>query len=160
MGAQLIFDQFKKIGLEMHIWRGGKLSKTECVFFPTPRFFKKKHIFPASEKDRMGELIESPKIVCTKEEEKGGQTETVYNRLAETRFIIVSDGFISFCAHFKYLGSWLSFSLRDYYDVSTNGHGQHVDGCPRSFLGRSPGRYVFKIHNIPLDSVQPSILGV
>ena len=65
----------------------------------------------------MGELIESPKIVCTKEEEKGGQTETVYNRLAETRFIIVSDGFISFCAHFKYLGSWLSFLLRDDYDL-------------------------------------------
>ena len=37
--------------------------------------------------------------------------------LAETRLIVVSDGFISFCPHFKYLGSWLSFSLRDDHDI-------------------------------------------
>ena len=30
---------------------------------------------------------------------------------------MVSEGFVTFCVHFKYLGSWLSFSLRDDYDV-------------------------------------------
>ena len=32
LGAQLIFDHFKIFGLEMHIRRGGKSSKTERVF--------------------------------------------------------------------------------------------------------------------------------
>ena len=27
------------------------------------------------------------------------------------------DGNVTFCPHFKYLGSWISFSLRDYHDV-------------------------------------------
>ena len=58
----------------------------------------------------MDELIERPKTVCASEEEKGSWTETEYNRLAETRLIIIADGFISLCDHFKYLGSWLYFS--------------------------------------------------
>ena len=65
----------------------------------------------------MDELIERPKTVHAKEEEKGSRTEIEYNCLDETRLIIVTDSFISFCTHFKYLGSWLSFSLRDDYDV-------------------------------------------
>ena len=44
--VQLIYDQFKKIGLEVHIGRGAKPSKTECVFFPPPGFFKHKQILP------------------------------------------------------------------------------------------------------------------
>ena len=30
---------------------------------------------------------------------------------------MVSEGFVTFCVHFKYLGSWISFSLRDNYGV-------------------------------------------
>ena len=29
-----------------------------------------------------------------------------------------SDGFVTFCGHFKYLGKWVSFSLRDDHDVA------------------------------------------
>ena len=29
----------------------------------------------------------------------------------------MSEGFVTFCVNFKYLGSWLSFSLRDKYDA-------------------------------------------
>ena len=112
LGAQLIFDHFKIFGLEMHIERGGKLSKTECVFFPTLGFFKKKHILPASENGRMDDLIERTKTVHAKEDGKGSLKETEYNRLAETRLIIVANGSISFCAHIKYLASWLSFFNR------------------------------------------------
>ena len=39
-GGELIFSHFTKFGLEMHIGRGGKPSKTECVFFPPPVFFR------------------------------------------------------------------------------------------------------------------------
>ena len=57
LGAQLIFDHFKIFGLEMHIGRGEKASKTECVFFPPPGFFKNKHILPASENGSLDELV-------------------------------------------------------------------------------------------------------
>ena len=32
-GVQLIYEHFKRFGLEMHIGKGAKSSKTECVFF-------------------------------------------------------------------------------------------------------------------------------
>ncbi len=45
------------------------------------------------------------------------QEELIYNTLEETKPITVSDGFVSFCHHFKYLGSFVSFSLCDDYDI-------------------------------------------
>ena len=79
LGAQLIFDHFKRFGMEMNIGRGEKSSKTECVFFPPWGFFKKKHILPASENGMLDESVERPKPVCAKEEEKGGRAETEYD---------------------------------------------------------------------------------
>ena len=67
LGAQLIFDHFKIFGLEMNIGRGEKSSKTECVLFPTPGFFKKKQILPASENGRLDVLVVRPKTVHEKE---------------------------------------------------------------------------------------------
>ena len=43
--------------------------------------------------------------------------ETTYNNLPETRLVIVKDGFVTFCRHFKYLGSWIPFSLREDHDI-------------------------------------------
>jgi hypothetical protein len=37
-GMNLIYHHFARFGLEMHIGRNGKESKTECVFFPPPQF--------------------------------------------------------------------------------------------------------------------------
>ncbi len=45
------------------------------------------------------------------------QEEVIYDTLEETRPITVGDGFVSLCRHFKYLGSFLSFSLCDDYDI-------------------------------------------
>ena len=39
-GITLLSDNFSRFGLEMYIGTGGKSSKTECVFFPPPDFFK------------------------------------------------------------------------------------------------------------------------
>jgi hypothetical protein len=33
-GTKLIMDHFARFGLEMHVGRGDKASKTECVYFP------------------------------------------------------------------------------------------------------------------------------
>ena len=30
----------------------------------------------------------------------------------------MADGYITFCKHFNYLGTWVSYSLRDDYDIS------------------------------------------
>ncbi len=38
-GLALIHKHFAQFGLEMHIGQTGAQSKTECVFFPPPRFF-------------------------------------------------------------------------------------------------------------------------
>ena len=38
-GTPLLLRHFAKFGLEMHIGKENKPSKTECVFFPTPGYF-------------------------------------------------------------------------------------------------------------------------
>ena len=43
--------------------------------------------------------------------------ERTYKNLPETRLIIVKDGLVTFCRDFKYLGSWISFSLREVHDI-------------------------------------------
>ena len=39
-GVNLINSLFKKFGLEMHIGKNNKASKTECIFFPPSRVFQ------------------------------------------------------------------------------------------------------------------------
>ena len=46
-GLYLIYSHFTRFGLEMHVGRGEKLSKTECIFFTPPGFFSRKCIIPA-----------------------------------------------------------------------------------------------------------------
>ena len=41
-GLNLIYQHFARFGLEMHIGKGKKASKTECVFFPQPGFLIRK----------------------------------------------------------------------------------------------------------------------
>ena len=59
-------------------------------------------------------------VINTKQEtyeSRYKREETTYESLPETRLIIVKDGFVTFCRHFKYLGSWISFSLREDHDI-------------------------------------------
>lgn len=42
-GLELVYRHFARFGLEMHIGRDGVDSKTECVFFPAPNFFRDHH---------------------------------------------------------------------------------------------------------------------
>ena len=41
----------------------------------------------------------------------------MYDDLPETQPIQVADGFVTFTKHFKYLGSYISYNLRDDYDI-------------------------------------------
>jgi hypothetical protein len=55
------------------------------------------------------------------EEHDPGQTERehdMYDRLDETKNFSVADGFVSFTRTFKYLGSFISYNLRDDDDIT------------------------------------------
>ena len=51
-------------------------------------------------------------------ESRHKREETTYDNLSETRLIVVKDRFVNFCQHFKYLGSWISFSLQEDHDIT------------------------------------------
>ena len=88
----------------MHIGKVNKASKTECVFFPPPGFLRRK-LNPSTENNKRKRKM---LVMNTKQESRESRykrEETTYNNLPETRLVIVKDGFVTFCRHFKYLGS-------------------------------------------------------
>jgi hypothetical protein len=121
-GLTLIHKNFERLGLEMHIGRGENPSKTECVFFPPPVFFASCML--ALEQD-ISDTLEYGDDTLTDDKRQDepkmrarqDQEELIYDTLEETKSITVSDGFVSFCHHFKYRGSFVSFSLCDDYDI-------------------------------------------
>ena len=62
-------------------------------------------------------MVEKTRSIRDSHEGKLQQEEIEYVALPESRLCVVSEGFVTFCVHFNYLGSWLSFSLRYDYDV-------------------------------------------
>ena len=56
-------------------------------------------------------MLTRRRVESTKE--RISREETLYNNCHETKNIIVANGFVSFTAHFKHLGSIVSFNLRD-----------------------------------------------
>ena len=44
----------------------------------------------------------------------------LYIALTETKQVAVANGNVTFFPHFKYLGSWISFSLRDDHGVANH----------------------------------------
>ena len=118
-GLSLIYSHFTRFGLEMHVGRENKASKTECVFFPPPGFFDRKCIMPADNG------MSSKSLLVTKEKTKREsydsrhkREEAEYDNIPETKLIVVCDGFVIFCRQLKYLGNWISFSLRDDHNVA------------------------------------------
>ena len=63
-------------------------------------------------------LVPKDKTKRESYESRHKREETEYNDLPEKKLIVVCDGFVAFCIHFKYLGNWISFSLRDDHDVT------------------------------------------
>jgi len=127
-GLQLVYDHFARFGLEMHIGRGETQSKTECVFFPPPNFFTNTESTPlelgTEETDEYGEetdgiLTEEERKQYESEKARTAREDVVYDHLEETRPIPVADGQVTFTKHFKYLGSYVSYNLRDDFDVNS-----------------------------------------
>jgi hypothetical protein len=51
------------------------------------------------------------------EKSRIAREDVAYDELAETQSIPVMDGYVTFTRHFKYLGSYISYNLRDDFDV-------------------------------------------
>ena len=91
-GVQLIYDHFKRFGLEMHIGKGVKPSKTECVFFfPLPGLFKRKQTLPAMDNSANKAMAEKKRSVQESHEGKCQRQEIQYFPLPKTRLVVVSE---------------------------------------------------------------------
>ena len=103
-GLNLIYHHFTRLGLKMHKGKGKKAYKTECVFFPPPGFLRRKLNLSTKNNKRKRKMI----VMNTNQESHESRykiEETTYNNLHEMRLVIIKDGFVTFCPHFKYLGS-------------------------------------------------------
>jgi hypothetical protein len=129
-GLALIYSHLARFGLEMHISRAGSPSKTECVFFPPPRFFNSQlplSIANCDDSNDSDNALEYETNTLTKANhhnkhkarKRREQEETLYDALKETQPIKIEDGYDTFFHHFKYLGSYVSFGLTDDYDINT-----------------------------------------
>jgi len=137
-GLELVYQHFARFGLEMHIGRDGVDSKTECVFFPAPNFFRDHHnnaaledLSPqdtlsvpvaddsAEDNDDMYALTDAERKKEESEKARIAREDKIYDDLEETQDLAVADGFVSFTRHFKYLGSYISYNLRDDYDIES-----------------------------------------
>ncbi len=111
----------------MHIERDAAPSKMECIFFPPLDFLHSRiplalaHDNNSHAENALGngdkaltnrELHDEQKSQLRQEHE-----EKIYETLEETQPIDIADGHVTFCRHFKYLGSYVSFSLCDDYDI-------------------------------------------
>ena len=146
-GLTLVHSHLARFGLEVHIGRDGAPSKTECVFFPPPQFFDDPHSDPAittgaDEPWLLFEDIPPPPAsthttntavqICsprptgkqktktkkeTQESIRQKKIDVKYDALPETQQFDVADGYVTFCRTFKYLGSRISYNLRDDADI-------------------------------------------
>jgi hypothetical protein len=138
-GLSLIHSHLARFGLEVHIGRNGITSKTECIFFPPPQFFTRAnntdmHLpLPSSTHDTpqltyhssiTTSLDTNHTLLCpfsdeSRESEHARTTreDAMYDTLPETEAINVADGCVTFCRTFKYLGSRITYNLRDDNDI-------------------------------------------
>jgi len=73
----------------------------------------------AEDNDDMYALTEAEKKKEESERARTAREDKIYDGLEETQDLVVADGFVSFTKHFKYLGSYISYNLRDNYDLET-----------------------------------------
>ena len=84
LGLSLIHNHFVKFGLEMHIGRGNKASKTECIFFPPPGFFHRKKIVSYKiNGENMVSIRRSKQVKGGSHEKKCKREESLYIALTE-----------------------------------------------------------------------------
>jgi hypothetical protein len=126
-GLALVHKYFGQLRLEMHIGRDAAPSKMECIFFPSPGFLQSCIPLALAHNDNSdaeNALVDGDKALTNRElhdKQKSQscqeQEEKIYDTLEETQPIDIADGHVTFCWHFKYLCSYVSFSLCDNYYI-------------------------------------------
>ena len=86
-------------------------SKTECVFFPPPGYFKQLAILAEVPESDLLALEETDNDSDQKRETRNMIEDMLYDDCHETDVVELVGGFVTYCKHFKYLGSWLSYNL-------------------------------------------------
>ena len=94
-----------------------KASKTECTFFAPPGYFKQRGIEAGVSASNLLSLEESNDESDEKKEKRASIEDKLYDECSETAEVAMIGGFVTYCKHFKYLGSWASYNLRDDYDI-------------------------------------------
>ena len=94
-----------------------KSFQNRMRLLPSPRIFG--WTFNLSAKNsKGGKIMLVPNTRQESYEARHIIEEIAYDKLPKTRLIVVKDRFVTFCWHFKYLGSWISFSLREDHDIA------------------------------------------
>ena len=110
LGSAVIFQQFAKFGLEMHVGSATKSSKTEAILFPAPGLFKLLPLPPSEAPSSSLKL--ASKLKRESEKSRRSREDKCYDNIQETQPIVLPDGgIITFCQHFKYLGNFITYSL-------------------------------------------------
>ena len=114
-GVKLVYETFAKLGPQMHIGTTEKASKTEFVFFPAPGHFDPPAIPQSSTEVQLTPATTQPKQENAEQKQK--RQDALYDGASETMPIKIWDlGIITFTRHFKYLGGYCSYSLKDACD--------------------------------------------
>ena len=157
-GVKLIDSLFKKFGMEMHVGKDEKASKTECIMFPPPGFLKQDSIEGRNNSSTPPLLGDTPivdnlpnpghapsnpegpnvpsppslvlkdlppkkrkrrkKKILYRQTPKDIREDYLYDIHPETRRAELDDGYVEFTKHFPYLGSFVSYNLKDDFDIS------------------------------------------
>ena len=80
-------------------------------------FFSRRQILPDPCKEDSDAVVPKQKEKRESHKARCKREDSEYVSLEETATMQVVDGYITFCKHFKYLGTWVSYSLRDDYDI-------------------------------------------
>ena len=82
-----------------------KDSKTGCVFFAKPGSFKQLAIESGVPVDELSVFNDENDESDKKKEARSKLEDKLYNKCHETKMVEVRNGFVTYCKHFKYLGS-------------------------------------------------------
>ena len=119
VGSNLVFNHFRRFVLHMHVGSKSKPSKTECVSFPAPGHFKILTL-PST---TIPTDSSSSHLAITKQKKENKETrqkrkDQKYEDAEETKPIRIGEtGIITFTRHFRYLRSYISYSIKDEYDI-------------------------------------------
>ncbi|EJK69977.1 hypothetical protein THAOC_08706 [Thalassiosira oceanica] len=150
LGCEVIYGHFARFGLEMHI---GRTTKNVPALANEPFDGSIVQSVPVAENAPVEihkpSWRERREASAERAKNKAELEKTRYFSLDQTQPIAVKDGFVTFTMHFKYLSSFISYNLRDDFDIDLRikKAGQAMGALKHFFNNQAP--YLHKA--IPLN---------